>query len=294
MGRKLIFKGAATAMVTPFDEKGVNYEKLGELIEFQIKNSIDGLVICGTTGEASAMPDREHVATVEFAVKLVNGRVPVIAGAGSNDTAHAVSLSKALEAVGVDGLLSVTPYYNKTTQKGLVAHFGAIAGSVGVPIILYNVPSRTNLNIAPDTLAELSRVKNIVAVKECNLDQVGETFVKCDPEFAIYSGEDANILPLMAWGGSGVITTMGNIIPKDTHDICAAFFEGDLDRARALQKRTLDLIKALFCEVNPIPLKEAMNQAGFGVGECRLPLVGVTEASRKFISKALAAYGLTA
>lgn len=290
--RKPIFKGAATAIITPFSENKVNREKLGELIEFQIDGGIDALVVCGTTGEASTMPDSEHVATVEFAVRQINGRVPVIAGAGSNDTVHAIALSKALEAVGVDGLLSVTPYYNKTTQRGLVAHFGAIAGSVGLPIILYNVPSRTNLNISPDALAELSKIENIVGVKECNLDQVGETLTKCEKDFAIYSGEDANILPLMAWGGLGVITTMGNIIPKDTRDICAAFFAGDLETARAIQKRTLRLIKALFCEVNPMPLKEAMNQAGFGVGPCRLPLVDVADGSKKLIREALLAYGL--
>lgn len=290
--RKPIFKGAATAIITPFSENKVNREKLAELIEFQIKNGIDALVVCGTTGEASTMPDSEHVATVEFAVRQINGRVPVIAGAGSNDTSHAIALSKALEAVGVDGLLSVTPYYNKTTQKGLVAHFKAIAGNVGLPIILYNVPSRTNLNISPDALAELSKTENIVAVKECNLDQVGETLTKCESDFAIYSGEDANILPLMAWGGLGVITTMGNIVPKDTRDICAAYFAGDIETARAIQKRTLRLIKALFCEVNPMPLKEAMNQAGFGVGPCRLPLVDVTDASKKMIREALLAYGL--
>ncbi|MDR1439153.1 MAG: 4-hydroxy-tetrahydrodipicolinate synthase [Clostridiales bacterium] len=290
--RKPIFKGAATAIITPFAQGAVNREKLGELIDFQIKSGMDALVVCGTTGEASTMPDSEHVATVEFAVRHVGGRVPVIAGAGSNDTEHAVRLSAALEAVGVDGLLSVTPYYNKTSQKGLVAHFGAIAGKVGVPIILYNVPTRTNLNIAPDTLAELSKIENIVGVKECNLEQVGETLSKCEKDFAVYSGEDANILPLMAWGGIGVITTMGNIIPKDTRDICAAFFAGDMETARSLQMRTLRLIKALFCEVNPMPLKEAMNQAGFGVGACRLPLVEVTEPSKKLIREALVAYGL--
>ncbi|MDR3121609.1 MAG: 4-hydroxy-tetrahydrodipicolinate synthase [Clostridiales bacterium] len=290
--RKPIFKGAGTAIVTPFREDGVNFEKLSELLEFQIQNGIDSIVICGTTGEASTMPDEEHVATVKYTVEKVNHRVPVIAGAGSNDTRHSVELGKKLEAVGADALLSVAPYYNKTTQRGLVAHFTAAAKQIKLPFILYNVPSRTNLNIAPDTLAELSKVENIVAVKECNLEQVGDLVAKCEKDFAIYSGEDSNILPLMSWGGLGVISVLSNIIPKDTRELCAKFLAGDIAGAREIQVNTMRLIRALFSEVNPIPVKEALNLMGFAVGPCRLPLVEIGEGSKKILKDALAAYGL--
>ena len=293
--RKPIFKGAATALVTPFcgERRGeeVNYGKLGELLEFQIANGIDCIVICGTTGEASTLPDDEHVAVARYAVEKVAGRVPVIAGAGSNDTRHAIELSVALESIGADGLLLVTPYYNKTTQTGIVAHFAEIAKAVRLPIIVYNVPARTNLNIAPDTLAELSRIENIVGVKECNFDQVGESRNKCEPDFMLYSGEDANVLPLLAMGGFGVISTIANILPRETHDLCARFFAGDLEGARELQLKEMQLVRALFCEVNPIPLKEAMNMLGHGVGHCRLPLVDMGEANKKLLRNALAAYG---
>ena len=290
--REPIFKGAATAIITPFTESGTNYEKLEELLEFQIANKIDAIVVCGTTGEASTMPDKEHIAAVKFAVEKTKGRVPIIAGAGSNDTKHAVDLSKSLEDVGADALLSVTPYYNKTTQKGLVTHFDIIAKSVKLPIIIYNVPSRTNLNVAPDTFASLSKIENIVGVKECNLDQVGETILKCEKDFTIYTGEDGCVLPLLAWGGKGVISVMSNIIPKDTHDLCQKFFDGDLEGARNIQLKAVPLIKALFCEVNPIPVKEAMNMMGMDVGECRLPLVGMMDSNKKFLREALEAYGL--
>ena len=290
--RKRIFTGAGTAIITPFTETGVNYEKLEELLEFQIKNATDCIVICGTTGEASTMPDEEHVAVVKFAVDTVKGRIPVIAGAGSNDTKHAIDLSKSLEAVGADALLSVTPYYNKTTQKGLIAHFSFIADQVNLPIILYNVPSRTNLNINPETQAELSKIENIVGIKECNLDQVGEAMNRCEKDFAFYSGEDANILPMLAFGGLGVISVMSNIIPRDTHDICANFFGGNIAEARAIQLRTLQLVKALFSETSPIPLKEAMNLIGMQVGSCRMPLVSITEGNKKLLTEALEEYGL--
>ena len=290
--RNPIFKGAATAIVTPFKTDGVNFEKLAELLEFQIKEGIDAIVICGTTGEASTMPDEEHVATVKFTVDKVNKRVPVIAGAGSNDTKHAVELSKKLEAIGADALLSVTPYYNKTTQRGLVAHFTASAKAVKLPFILYNVPVRTALNIAPETLGELSKTENIVGVKECNFDQVPEVMNRCEKDFAIYAGDDGIVLPLMGWGGLGVISVMSNIIPKDTHNICAKFFAGDIEGAREIALRSFPLFRSLFCEVSPIPVKEAMNQMGFDVGECRLPLVGISDANRKVVKGALEAYGL--
>lgn len=290
--RKPIFKGAATAIVTPFSNYGVNFDKLGELLEFQISEGIDAVVVCGTTGEASTMPDNEHVATVKYAVDKVNKRIPVIAGAGSNDTYHATELSKKLEEAGADALLAVTPYYNKTSQKGLIAHFGASARSVKLPFILYNVPSRTGLNIAPDTLGELSKIENIVGIKECNLEQVPEVILKCGGDFAIYAGDDGIALPLMAWGGLGVISVMANIIPKDTRDMCAKYFAGDFDGAKAIALNTFPLFRALFCEVNPIPVKEAMNLMGFGVGEGRLPLVSISEGNRKIVKGALEAYGL--
>ena len=290
--RKPIFKGAATAIVTPFNESGVNFDKLGELLEFQLNGGIDAIVVCGTTGEASTMPDSEHVATVKYTVDKVNGRVPVIAGAGSNDTRHAAELSKMLEAVGADALLAVTPYYNKTTQKGLVAHFCESAKAVKLPFILYNVPVRTNLNIAPDTLAELSKVENIVGIKECNLEQVPETARKCGGDFAIYAGDDGIVLPLMAWGGIGVISVISNVIPGDMHELCAKFFAGDVEGARKIALDTFPLFKSLFCEVNPIPVKEAMNQMGFGVGIGRLPLVEISEGGRKTVKNALEEYGL--
>ena len=290
--RDRIFTGVGTAIITPFTETGVNYEKLEELLEYQIKNEVDCIVICGTTGEASTMPDEEHIAVVRYTVEKVGGRIPVIAGAGSNDTKHAIELSQSLEAAGADALLSVSPYYNKTTQKGLVSHFNCIANQVKLPIILYNVPSRTNLNINPETQAELSKTENIIGIKECNLDQVGESMNRCEKDFAFYSGEDANVLPMLAFGGLGVISVMSNIIPKDTHDLCARFFEGNLAEARAIQLRTLQLVKALFNETSPIPLKEAMNLLGMQVGACRLPLVEISEGSRKLLIDALQAYGL--
>ena len=290
--RKPVFVGAGVAIITPFNDNGVDFDKLEELIEFQIKGGIDSIVICGTTGEASTMPDEEHIETVRFTIEKVKGRVPVIAGAGSNDTKHAVELSKRLEDTGVDALLSVTPYYNKTTQKGLIAHFKMIANNVKLPIILYNVPSRTNLSIAPETLAELSKTENIVGVKECVLDQVGLVANLCEKDFAIYSGEDANILPLMVWGGIGVISVMANIIPGDTRDICAKYLAGDIEGARKISLKTLNLVKAVFCEVSPIPIKEAMNQLGMNVGAGRLPLVEISQGGRETVRKALVEYGL--
>ena len=292
--RNPVFKGAATAIITPFKAEGVDFEKLAELLEFQIREGIDAIVICGTTGEASTMPDKEHVATVKFTVEKVKKRVPVIAGAGSNDTKHAIDLAKMLEDAGADALLSVTPYYNKTTQRGLVAHFSASAKAVRLPFILYNVPSRTNLNIAPETLGELSKVENIVGVKECNADQVPETINKAEKDFAVYAGDDGIALPLMSWGGLGVISVMSNIIPKDMRDLCAKYFAGDVAGAREIALRSFALFRALFCEVSPIPIKEAMNMMGFAVGECRLPLVGISESGRKAVKAALAGYGLIA
>ena len=290
--RKPLFKGSGVAIVTPFTEDGVDFCKLEELIEFQIRESTDAIVICGTTGEASTMPDDEHIETIRFTVEKVNGRLPVIAGAGSNDTRHAIELSKRAEAAGADAILSVTPYYNKTTQKGLYEHFKLIAESVKIPVILYNVPSRTNLNINPETLQALSEIENIVGIKECNLSLVGEVMNLCRKDFYVYSGNDEQILPFMAYGACGVISVMANIIPKDTHNMVVKYLEGDVAGSRELQLKALNLIKALFIEVSPIPLKAAMNLMGMNVGKCRMPLTEMSEKNLEILKKAMKEYGL--
>jgi len=290
--KKCVFKGSGVAIVTPFTNDGIDYEKLGELIDFQISEGTNSIVICGTTGEASTMPDDEHIAVIEYTVKKVNKQVPVIAGAGSNDTKHAIHLSKRAEEAGADAILSVTPYYNKTTQRGLCEHFKAVAESVSVPVILYNVPSRTNLNINPETVKKLSEIKNIVGVKECNLNQVGDILNLCGDDITIYSGEDALVVPQLSLGAKGVISVMANIIPKDTHDIVMKYLSGDIEGSRKLQLKTLNLIKALFIEVSPIPIKTAMNLMGFAVGKCRMPLVDMDEKNAEILKSAMKEYGL--
>lgn len=290
--KKPLFIGSAVAVVTPFTETGVDYQTLAELIEFQIKGGTDAIVICGTTGEASTMPDDEHIAVIKFAVDTVNKRLPVIAGTGSNDTKHAVELSKAAEKVGADGILSVTPYYNKATQKGLYEHFKLIATSINIPVILYNVPSRTNLNLNPETVQALSKIDNIVAIKECNLGQVGDIVNLCGEDFSVYSGDDNTVLPVLSLGGKGVISTMANIIPADTHNMVEKFFLGDIKGAMKLQLQTLNLIKALFSEVNPIPVKAAVNLLGFKAGSCRMPLTDLSDHNLATLRSEMEAYGL--
>jgi len=290
--KKCMFTGAGVAIVTPFTDDGIDFDKLGELIEFQIREKIDAIIICGTTGEASTMPDAEHISVIEYAVKAVNKRVPVIAGTGSNDTRHAIYLSKEAEKVGADAILSVTPYYNKTTQKGLNEHFKAIANNISIPVILYNVPSRTNLNINPETVKQLSEIDNIVAIKECNLNQAGEIINLCGRDFSVYSGEDGLVLPFLSMGGKGVISVMANIIPNDTHNMVIKYLDGDIEGSRNIQLKTLDLIKALFIEVSPIPVKTAMCLMGLNVGKCRLPLVDMDEKNVDTLRKAMKEYGL--
>jgi 4-hydroxy-tetrahydrodipicolinate synthase len=290
--KKCVFTGSGVAIVTPFTDDGIDFDKLGELIEFQIKEKTDAIIICGTTGEASTMSDDEHVEAIAYAVRKSNGRVPVIAGTGSNDTKYAVWLSKQAEESGADAILTVTPYYNKTTQEGLYQHFRAVAESVNIPVILYNVPSRTNLNIDPDTVQRLSEIDNIVAIKECNLNQAGEIINRCGEDFTIYSGEDGLVLPMLSLGGKGVISVLANIIPRDTHDMVASYLAGDLESGRKLQLKTLELIKALFIEVSPIPVKEAMNLMGMNVGKCRMPLVDMSDKNREILKKAMQNYGL--
>lgn len=290
--RNPIFTGAGVAIITPFTDSGVDFVKLAELIEIQINGGTDALIICGTTGEASTMPDDEHKEVMKFAVDTVNKRIPVIAGTGSNDTKHAIELTQYAEKIGADAILSVTPYYNKTTQKGLYEHFKAIAMSVTIPIILYNVPTRTGMNINPETVRDLSMITNIVAIKECNLGQVGDVINLCSNEFTVYSGNDDQVLPLLSLGGKGVISVMGNIIPQDTHDMVAKYLSGDIEGARKIQLKTLNLIKALFIEVSPIPLKAAMNLMGQNIGKCRMPLVDIGDKNLAYLKSELINYGL--
>lgn len=290
--KKTLFTGSCVALVTPFNSEGVDYAKLEELIEWHINEGTDAILICGTTGEASTMPDKEHIEVVRFAVNKINKRVHVMAGAGSNDTNHAIELSRYCEEAGADSILSVTPYYNKTTQEGIFQHFKAISQSTSLPIVLYNVPSRTNLNICPSTLKRLAEIENIVAVKECNLLQVTEILYLCGDKLDLYSGEDGNVLPMLSLGGKGVISVMGNIIPKDTHLMVKSFFDGDMKACRELQIKTVPLEKALFCETNPIPIKAAMNLMGMNVGSCRLPLVEISEQGQEQLKRALNEYGL--
>lgn len=290
--RDPLFIGSGVAIVTPFTDKGVDYPALAELIEFQINNGTDAIIACGTTGEASTMPDDEHIEVIKFTVDTVKKRVPVIGGTGSNDTRHAIELSKEAEAVGADGILSVTPYYNKATQKGLYQHFKMIADSIKLPIIMYNVPSRTTVNINPDTMKALSEIENIIAVKECNLGQFGDVVNACGPDFSVYTGDDNVILPSLSLGGRGVISVMANIIPRDTHDMVMNFFQGDINGAIKLQLQVLDLIKVLFIEVNPIPIKAAVNLLGLSAGQCRMPLTEMEDKNLELLRKEMKAYGL--
>ena len=287
--KKVIFKGCATALVTPFTNDGINFEELRKLIEFQILEGIDGLVICGTTGESSTMSLAEKKSVIDFSVKVANGRVPIIAGTGGNNTADAVAMSKYAESVGADGLLLVTPYYNKTTQKGLIAHFSKIAESVNIPIILYNVPSRTGLNIEPEICLELSKIPNIVAIKEAsgNISQVAKIANLCNDELTIYSGNDDQILPILSLGGLGVISVLSNVYPKFVHEMVMDYLTGNWQKATASQIYSLPLINALFSEVNPIPIKYALNKIGFNCGIPRLPLVELSDKNKERIDTLL-------
>ena len=293
MSRKTLFTGAATALITPFNEEGVDFEALGNIIDFQIDNSIDALVICGTTGEAATMPDREHLSVIEYSVKRAAGRVPIIAGTGSNDTAHCVELSKEAQNLGADGLLITTPYYNKSTQKGLIMHYDKVLEKTNLPIILYNVPGRTGMSYAISTIKELAKDERIVGVKEAsgNIEYATELAKEC-PELDMYSGNDDIVVPLMALGSKGVISVLSNVAPKETHEMCAKWFAGDIEGSRALQFKYLELIKALFCEVNPIPVKTAMNMMGFNAGNLRLPLCEMESANYARLEKAMRDCGL--
>ena len=291
---KKLFEGSGVAIITPFKDGKINYDAMGNLIEWHIENKTDAIIVCGTTGESATMSDEERKTTIKFVVDKVNKRIPVIAGSGSNNTAYSVELSKYCQEVGADGLLVVTPYYNKSTQDGLIKHFTTIAESVDLPIILYNVPGRTGVNIKPTTVEKLSKVKNIVAIKEASGDisQVAEISRLCGDDFAIYSGNDDQIVPILSLGGSGVISVLANVLPKETHDIVEKYLSGDIEEARKLQLSLNELVSSLFIEVNPIPVKAAMNLMGLEAGELRLPLVEISETNLKVLANNMKKCGI--
>ena len=291
---KKLFEGSGVALVTPFKDGKVNYEKLGKLIEWHIANKTDSIIVCGTTGESATMTDEERKTTIKFVVDKVNKRIPVIAGSGSNNTAYSIELSKYCQAVGVDVLLIVTPYYNKSTQDGLIKHYTTIANSVDLPIILYNVPGRTGVNIKPSTVEKLSKIENIVAIKEASGDisQVAEIARLCGEDFTIYSGNDDQIVPILSLGGSGVISVLANVLPKETHDIVEKYLTGDVVESRKLQLGVNELVSSLFIEVNPIPVKAAMNLMGMEAGELRLPLTNISEQNLEILRNNMMKYGI--
>ena len=290
-----IFTGSAVAIITPMHPDGsVNYEEFDRILNHQIEQGTDAIVVCGTTGEASTMPDAEHLSVIERAVQTVAHRVPVIAGTGSNDTPHAVSLSCAARDLGVDALLLVTPYYNKTSQRGLVRHFSTIVDAAGIPAILYSVASRTGVNIAPATVKELVKNPLVCGIKEAsgNIAQVAQIAADCGDTIALYSGNDDQIVPLLSLGGKGVISVLANVAPKITHDICRLWFEGQVQESARLQLAMLPLIHALFCDVNPMPVKAAMNLLGWKAGSCRMPLIDLDEAQTALVRTELQKAGL--
>ena len=291
--KKIIFKGCGTAIATPFDENGVNFSEFQKLLEFQVQNGADAIIVCGTTGESSTMTDSERKETIKFAIEVVNGRIPVIAGTGSNCTASAIEMSKFATNVGADGILIVTPYYNKATQNGLIEHYKAIAQAVpNTPIIVYSVPSRTGVNILPETCLELSKIENIVAIKEAsgNLSQVAKIASLCGENLNIYSGNDDQVLPILSLGGIGVISVFSNIAPKIFSDMIKNYFSGNLKEATATQLNSIELIDALFCEVNPIPVKAALNLMVYNFGEPRLPLTPISSSNMIKLKNAMAPY----
>ncbi|MEG1311622.1 MAG: 4-hydroxy-tetrahydrodipicolinate synthase [Romboutsia sp.] len=290
----MIFKGSAVALVTPFSDNGIDFETLGKLVEFHIENNTDALLVCGTTGESTTMSNEEQLAVIKYVVDKTKKRIPVIAGTGSNNTDHSIYLSQEAERLGADALLIITPYYNKTNQRGLKLHFEEIAKSVNLPIILYNVPGRTSMNISPNIVADLAKIDNIVAIKEAsgNLAQVAEVCRLVPDDFAVYSGNDDSILQLLSVGGSGVISVLANICPQETHDLVEKFFNGDIEGSKNLQLDMKPLIDALFIEVNPIPVKTAMNLLGFKVGKLRLPLAEMDEKNLAILKQELINRGL--
>lgn len=290
-----LFTGSGVALITPFDENGeVNYSRLREILEFHVINHTDAIIVTGTTGEGSTLSDEEKISVIEFTVNIINSRIPVIAGTGSNDTRHAVEFSKRVEKLGVDGLLVVTPYYNKGNENGIYEHYKAIAEGVKIPVILYNVPSRTGVNLSIPLLKRLAQIENITALKEAsgNISYVAEVAREI-PELDIYSGNDDMVVPVLSLGGKGVISVSANIIPDISHDMTASFLKGDVKKARELQLKYNDLVNALFLETNPVPVKEAMNFLGYEVGNCRLPLGAMNESNRARLIDILTAHEVT-
>ena len=287
--KKVLFKGCGTAIATPFNDEGVNLNEFEKLLENQIREGVDAIIVCGTTGESATMTMEERLQAIECAVKVSNGRVPIIAGTGSNNTKAVIEMNEKVEKIGVDGLLIVTPFYNKTTQEGLIVHYKTIAEKTKLPIIMYNVPSRTGVNIKPETCFELSKLENIVAVKEASgdLSQIAKIASLCKDNLTIYSGNDDQILPVLSLGGKGVISVLSNVKPKYTHDICYNFFEGKIEEATKMQVEAIPLINALFSEVNPIPVKAALNMLGYDYGVPRLPLIEMTENGKKKLRELL-------
>lgn len=290
-----LFTGSGVAIITPFTKDGVNYKTLEELIEFHIGNGTDSIVICGTTGEASTMPDEEHLETIRFTVEKVNKRVPVIAGTGSNDTEHGVKLTKKAYQHGADAVLVVTPYYNKTTQKGLYEYYEYIAKKVDIPIVLYNVPSRTGLNIEPKTVEKLSKIDTVIGLKEAsgNISKITETMQLCGDRIDLYSGNDDQIVPLLSLGGKGVISVIANILPQQTHDLVQKYLDGDTKGSLEMQLKLLPIIQSMFLEVNPIPVKTAMKLMGIDVGPCRMPLTTMEEKNLALLKSAMQEAGIT-
>lgn len=287
--KKILFKGVGSAVPTPFDENGVNISEFRKFLQFQIDNNVDALIVCGTTGESSTMTRDEKIIAINCALEVANEKIPVIVGTGSNNTREAIEMSKIAERLGADGILVVTPYYNKTTQRGLIAHYKAIAESVSLPIILYNVPSRTGVNIEPKTCLELSKIDNIIAIKEAsgNISQVAQISNLCGDNLYIYSGNDDQIVPICSLGGMGVISVLSNIKPKFVHDMVYDFLDGNIDKARKMQLNVLPLINSLFSEVNPIPVKYALNELGFKFGVPRLPLIEFSDTNKKVLRQYL-------
>ncbi|MCR5689288.1 MAG: 4-hydroxy-tetrahydrodipicolinate synthase [Clostridiales bacterium] len=293
-----IFTGSCIAIITPFKDGGrkIDYDKFEKIINYQIEHKTDAICVCGTTGEAPTLTDPEHISAVRFCCEIVGGRIPVIAGTGSNDTAHAVMLSNEVEKCGADALLLVTPYYNKTSQEGLIKHYYHIADNVNLPMVLYNVPSRTGVNIKPETYLELSKHPRINACKEANGDisSVAKTRALCGDELNMYSGNDDQIFPITAYGGKGVISVLSHVAPEVAHDIAALAVAGEYEKSRAMQLEWLDLCNALFCDVNPIPVKAAMNLMGWDVGDCRLPLPRLSDDKTEFLASVMRKHGLIA
>lgn len=293
--KKTIFKGAGVAILTPMNKDGsVNYDVFGQLIDYQIENGTDAIIVSGTTGESSTLTHEEHVSVIRYCVERVGGRIPVVAGTGSNDTAYALELSREAEKAGVDGLLLVTPYYNKTSQAGLIKHYTYLADNLNTPIILYNIPSRTGVTIKPETLLELSKHPNIVAVKEAsgNFSELAKAMSLCGDNLDFYSGNDDQITPLLSLGGKGVISVLSNLCPKLAHDICETAFNGNFSESAKLQLEYLDLINDLFIDVNPIPIKAAMCLKGIDVGECRMPLAPLSESASAQLKACMVKHGL--